>query len=203
MMATTHALLGALLAAPLVFVAPEYAPVAFAASVAGGVVPDLDLYADHRKTLHYPVYYTVVAIGAIVVAIALSGTVTVAAAFFFLSAALHSVLDAFGSGLELRPWRGVSKRAVYDHYRGRWVSPRRWIRYDGSPEDFLLAVVLAAPAIAVYRHPARSVVLALLVVSGIYTLLRKPLVNVAEWLVSQIPEELRCHVPDRFVEDLQ
>jgi len=203
MMATTHALFGALLAIPAVFVAPEYAPVAFAAGIAGGIFPDLDLYAEHRKTLHYPVYFTVAAAGALSAVLIAPGTVTVAAAFFLLSAALHSVVDAFGGGLELRPWRGVSERAVYDHFRGRWISPRRWVRYDGSPEDLLLAAVLAVPSIAVYESTARRVVLGLLAVSGIYTVLRKPMVSVAEWLVGRIPQEFMHRIPERFVEDLQ
>jgi len=113
------------------------------------------------------------------------------------------VVDAFGEGLELRPWRGVSERAVYDHFRGRWISPRRWVRYDGSPEDLLLAAVLAVPSIAVYESTARRVVLGLLAVSGIYTVLRKPMVSVAEWLVGRIPQEFMHRIPERFVEDLQ
>lgn len=202
MMATTHALAGALLAVPVVFVAPEYTPVAFAAGVSGGLFPDLDLYAAHRKTLHYPVYYSVAAIGALAAVLVAPNTVTVAAALFSLAAALHSASDVAGGGLELRPWRAESERAVYDHYRGQWIAPRRWIRYDGSPEDLLLAVVLATPSLVVYDGFARRVLVALCFVSGIYTLLRKPLVSVAEWLVGRIPEGLRHRVPDRFIEDL-
>ena len=203
MMATTHALAGALLAVSLLFVAPEHTPVAFAAGVSGGLFPDLDLYAAHRRTLHYPVYYSVAALAALAVVFVVPSTVTVAVSLFLVSAALHSASDIAGGGLELRPWRGVSERAVYDHYRGRWIRPRRWIRYDGSPEDLLLAIAVAVPALAVYEGSARRVVLALLVVSGIYTLLRKPLVSVAEWLVGRIPEGFRRYVPDRFIEDLQ
>jgi hypothetical protein len=151
--------------------------------------------------LHYPIYYSAATVPALIVALAAPSTATVAAVLFSLSAALHSVSDAAGGGLELRPWRGVSERAVYDHYHGRWARPCRWVRYDGSPEDLLLA--LAAPALAVYEGLAREVVLSLLVVSGTYTLLRKPLVSVAEWLIGRVPDAFRRYVPDRFVEGLQ
>jgi len=44
-------------------------------------------------------------------------------------AAVHSVADMYGGGLELRPG-GNSDRAVYDHYRGTWIAPRQlvWVR---------------------------------------------------------------------------
>ena len=60
-MLPTHALFGMLLALPVAVLAPEYAPVAFGAGLAGGILPDLDLYVGHRKTLHYPVGYSLLA----------------------------------------------------------------------------------------------------------------------------------------------
>lgn len=202
MMATTHALFGAVLAIPTLFFAPEYAPVAFAAGVVGGVFPDLDLYSDHRKTLHFPMYYSVAAAVAVGVSLLATGSVTVAFAVFFLAAALHSASDAIGGGLELRPWQARSDRAVYDHFRGEWIRPRRWIRYDGAPEDLLLAVCLAVPSLLVYQEPARTVVLALVAVSVVYTLCRKTLVDAAEWLVARIPPRFKGRIPERFIEDL-
>ncbi|WP_321170431.1 hypothetical protein [Halobaculum litoreum] len=44
--------------------------------------------------------------------------------------------------------------------------PRRWVRYDGAPEDFLVGVALALPALATLDGPARWAVGALVVVSG-------------------------------------
>lgn len=176
MMVTTHALAGILLAGTTLILAPEYAPVAVVAASVGGVFPDLDLYAEHRKTLHYPVYYSALAaVGFGLVAVAPSD-LTLGLAFFVLAAALHSSMDVLGGGLELRPWRGVSERAVYDHYRNRWLRPRRWVRYDGAPEDLLLAVALGIPSLVVYSGAMRRAVVVLLVVSAFYTLVRKPLV---------------------------
>ncbi len=53
---------------PLVATAPEFASIALVAGLLGGVFPDLDLYAGHRKTLHFPVFYSAVATVAVVVA---------------------------------------------------------------------------------------------------------------------------------------
>ena len=56
MMATTHAVMGVALVA-LVF--PEFGSVptvaVLLAAFCGGVAPDLDMAATHRKTLHFPV----------------------------------------------------------------------------------------------------------------------------------------------------
>lgn len=202
MMATTHVLAGIALASVALYTTPELAPVAVAAAALGGLVPDLDLYAGHRKTLHYPVYLPALAVLAVGVAALAPTAVTIAAGYFLVAAAAHSAMDAFGGGLELRPWRGVSDRAVYDHFNGRWIRPQRWIRYDGAPEDLLLAGVLALPGLLLFEPPVPALVGAILAVSAVYTLLRRPLVGVAEWCVDQLPDTLLARIPERFVEDL-
>jgi hypothetical protein len=120
---------------------------------------------------------------------------------FLAAAALHSITDAFGGGLELRPWEAASNRAVYNHHHGRWIRPRRWIRYDGSPEDLALAAVLGVPSLLVFDAPVPAAVTGILAVSTIYALLRKQLVAAAEWLVRRLPSRALALIPDRFVAD--
>lgn len=201
MMATTHALAGMALASAAVLVAPEHAPVAVAAGAAGGAFPDLDLYGAHRRTLHFPVYYAVAAVAALAVALLVPTTLTVALAAFLAAAALHAAMDALGGGLELRPWEATSERAVYDHYRGRWLRPRRLVRYDGAPEDLLLAGALAVPTLAHASGGLRTAVGGLLVVSAGYALVRKPMVAATESLVAALPATVVARLPDRFTED--
>ncbi|MGN8213911.1 metal-dependent hydrolase [Halococcus salifodinae] len=203
MMATTHALAGMVVAGVTLVVAPEHTPVAVAAAGIGGAFPDLDLYADHRKTLHFPTYYAAIAAVLAAVAIAVPSQFSVGLAWFFVAAALHSRMDAFGGGLELKPWRGTSERAVYDHYRGRWLRPRRWIRYDGAPEDLALAVVLGGICLAIYPASIDPVIAVVVGISAVYTLLRKPMVWVVERLVDALPPTLLDRVPERFVEDFR
>jgi hypothetical protein len=198
MMATTHALFGVALATATAAVAPEFAPVAFVAGVAGGVFPDLDLYAGHRRTLHFPVYYAVAALPVIGLAVVAPVAETVALALFLAAAAAHSLMDVFGGGLELRPWEAESDRAVFDHYRGRWVAPRRWIRYDGAPGDLLAAAVFAAPALAFWTGPQRTFVVGVLLASAAYALARKSLAALVERLVPLLPRALRSRLPERF-----
>ncbi|MCG1004060.1 MULTISPECIES: metal-dependent hydrolase [Halobacterium] len=175
-MATTHAAMGVLFATPVLWVAPDVAAPAALGAMAGGVFPDFDVgVLEHRKTLHYPEHYWPLAAAAFAAAVAAPSVLTVAAAFFVLSAAVHSVTDALGGGLGARPWANDDQRGVYSHYRGRWIRPRRWIRYDGAPEDLLAVVVLSAPGVALYGGLVRDLTLAMLGVSVVYTLLRKRL----------------------------
>jgi hypothetical protein len=200
MMATTHALVGVALATAVARIAPEFAPVALAGAILGSVFPDFDIYADHRKRLHFPVYYSVLAVPAIGLAVAIPGAASLAVALFVVGAALHSVMDALGGGLELEPWRRTSERAVYDHFRGQWVPPRRWIRYDGAPEDGAFAALLGLPALASHESPVREFVAAAVAVSAGYALVRKPLAQVWRRSVALVPEAARPYVPARFLE---
>lgn len=198
-MATTHALIGAALAAVTVVVAPELAPVAMAAGFVGGLVPDFDLYVGHRRTLHFPVYYTLAAIPALVAAFVVPTPGTVALAWLLVGAATHAAMDVLGGGLELRPWDGRSERAVYSHYHGTWLRPRRWVPYDGAPQDLALAVVVGLPALLVARAPIQQAIATALVVSMGYTVLRKPLAEVAAVLAGFVPGPLRPYVPERYL----
>jgi len=205
MMLPTHALSGMVLGVTVSAVAPEFGPVAVAAGLLGGVFPDIDMYAGHRKTLHFPVYYSLSAVVAVALAGLFTAVPTVAAALFLLAAAVHSVADAFGGGLELRPWEGTSDRAVYDHYRRRWIAPRRWIGYDGSPGDLLLAGVLAVPLVLALDGTFEWVVVASVAVAGAYTAVRRHLPEMADVLIGDLlvpvlPEGLCTHVPDRYLE---
>ena len=199
MMLPTHALGGMVLALPVALAAPEYAGVALLAGLLGGSLPDLDLYVAHRKTLHYPVYYSVSGATAVVVAAAAPAPPTVAGAVFLVAAAVHSVSDVFGGGLELRPWEATSERAVYDHFRGRWIAPRRWVGYDGSPGDLALSVALAVPLLATQTGPLLWVVVATLAVAVAYAAVRRTLPSLVVRVVPLLPGAAHDRLPDRYI----
>lgn len=203
MMATTHVLVGLAVGAVSLLVAPEAAPVALIAGALGGAAPDLDLYAGHRKTLHFPTYGPLTALAAAGLAMAVPETAVVAAATFLTAAALHAAMDEYAGGLELRPWLGTSNRAVFDHRQGDWRPPRRWVRYDGAPEDLALAGVVGFPLVAVLDGIWLTVILGLLALSGAYVVLRKPLVGIAELLVKALPGGALRYVPHRFLADIE
>ncbi|SFR31022.1 hypothetical protein SAMN04487937_0859 [Halorubrum sodomense] len=198
MMLPTHVLAGMLLATPLVRVAPELAPVGFAAGFLGGLVPDLDMYTGHRRTLHYPVYYSAFSVPALLAAVLAPSTLTVGVALFLLGAALHSVSDMYGGGLELRPWEGNSDRAVYDHRRETWISPKRGVRYDGAVEDLALSVALGLPLLALVDPPLRAVVIGTLGVAVVYAALRRRLAEIAAAVIPLLPSSLDPYLPERY-----
>jgi hypothetical protein len=199
MMATTHAMAGLAVAALASFVAPEHAPTLAAAGLAGGVFPDLDLYVGHRRTLHFPVYYAVAAVAAAVAAVLAPGAWTAGGAVFLAAAALHAASDVLGGGLELEPWEATSERAVYSHFHGRWLPPRRFVRYDGSPEDVVVAAGVGVPAALAFGPTVQWLVAGALAVSVGYALVRRRLPRLVRRLVSLVPAALRRRLPDRFV----
>lgn len=175
MMATTHAFVGLALASAYAVLGGEFAAVAAAGALAGGVFPDLDLVAEHRKTLHFPEYYAVLGALAVAVAVVAPSPVSVGAAAFLLSAAVHAASDVLGGGLEARPWLAESDRGVFLHTQGRWVAPRRYVRYDGAPEDLAVAVLFAIPGWLAFDGWVRGAVVAGVAVSAGYVLVRKRL----------------------------
>jgi hypothetical protein len=201
MMATTHALVGIAIAAAASVAVPEIGVLGVLAAAAGGFFPDLDLYAGHRETLHYPVYFAWLALPAVLLAFVLATPLAWAFALFLLAAATHSIMDAAGGGLELRPWRGTSDRAVYSHYHGRWLRPRRYVRYDGAPEDLALGGLVAIPGLMAFDGPLATGIWLLLGLSVFYAVVRKPMVSLAEWLFDRVPAPVRTRLPDRFLEE--
>jgi hypothetical protein len=111
----------------------------------------------------------------VAVAVLVPSTWTVAVALFFVSAAVHSMSDVLGGGLELRPWEATGDRGVYIHPKRRWVPPRRYVRYDGAPEDLLVGAVFAVPGLLVFEGWVRQAVVVGLLVSLGYTAIRRRL----------------------------
>ncbi len=199
MMATTHGLWGMLLAVPVAVHAPELAPLVLVAGFLGGIAPDLDLYVGHRKTLHFPflgIGATAVSVG---LALAVPTVGTTALAVAVAAATLHAVMDALGGGLELRPWEASSDRAVYSHVHGRWLPPHRAIRYDGAPEDLIVAAVVAFPVMAVGPGWTGWLVGAVLAVSTTYMLLRRHLAEMAIAIGRRVPRPVQRHLPRRYL----
>lgn len=179
MMTTTHAAVGLLVAIGVAGIEPGFgAPVALAA-YAGSGFPDVDVFVGtHRRTLHYPVWYWVAFLPVAGVAVVSPSVATVSAAVFVGCAALHSSSDVLGGGLGAKPWIEDDERGVYSHYHGRWLRPRRVIRWDGAPEDLVAAVVLSVPALAYFDGVVWYVAVVGVATSVVYTGLRKRLPDI-------------------------
>lgn len=182
MMTPTHAMAGALLGAVVATAIPGVGSVAVVVGFVGGALPDADLLGTHRRSLHFPVYGSGAAAVAAGLAAAVTTPVTVLLAVFLGSVAVHCVMDAFGGGVGLRPWEGTSEKGVYDHFTGRWVRPRGWVRYAGAPEDFLVAAACCLPVLVLSSGGLRLILGVVLVGSGGFVLVRRRLAGITEWL---------------------
>lgn len=177
MMGTTHALMGMLFGLTAAFYAPEYLFYAGLAGFLGGLLPDTDLLYGHRRLMHFPVGYTVLSAAAVLPALLAPAALTVSLLYFFVSAAAHSVIDVFGGGLEERPWEATSDDAVYSHTLGKWLRARRYVRYDGAPEDLGLTMALAVPCYHFYAGNLELLVVAAVVTGFFYMLVRKKMMD--------------------------
>ncbi|CCQ37463.1 DUF457 family protein [Natronomonas moolapensis 8.8.11] len=200
MMLPTHALVGMALSIPVAVTVPELAPAAILGGFVGGILPDLDLYVGHRRTLHFPTLYPLAAVPVSLLTFVRPGPATLAAAFVVIGAAAHCRMDIYGGGLELRPWEGTSERAVYDHVAGEWRRPRRVVRYDGSKGDLAISTAVALPLIALVEWPLLALVAVALAVGAAYVLLRRRLASLAPTVFGAVPEPFDRHVPERYSE---
>lgn len=198
MMLPTHALVGMALALPVALAAPELAPAALFGGFFGGVLPDLDMYAGHRRTLHYPTLYPVAAVPTALLALVWSTPIAVGVAAVLVGAAVHSRMDIYGGGLELRPWEGTSDRAVYDHVRGRWRRPRRLVAYDGSKGDLAISAGVAVPMFFLLDAPFTFVAVTTVAVGLVYVLLRRRLAALAPLVFGRVPDGFTAYVPHRY-----
>lgn len=204
MMVTTHIFISVALAAVSLPFLPAGAspPLVFGAAFVGGLAPDLDLVAVHRRSLHYPVVLPVLTVGLWLLALAVSAPLVAVGAIGVTAAALHSVSDVLAGSTEPEPWDPTAEQAVYNHVLGGWHRPRRYVRYSGAPEDFVVAAVFALVAI---RSPATSAgievsLLALLTLSAVFVLFRKRLPGAAGRLASWVPTGVHWAFPTVRVE---
>jgi hypothetical protein len=184
MMTSTHAFVGALMGATTAVFAPELTPTVVVVGFVGGTLPDVDLLASHRRSLHFPVYATALAVPVAVAAAVLATPLAVLLAVFTLSVAVHCAMDIFAGGVETRPWEETSEQAVYNHFSGRWIRPRRWVRYAGAPEDLVVATVCCLPTLAVTTGPTRLFFVTVLVCSALFVAVRRRLATLTERLVA-------------------
>lgn len=175
MMLFTHVLAGMVLGTVLATALPVPAMLAAIAGGVGGIIPDLDMAAVHRRTLHAPLLQTAGAGVALGVAVITPSAATGILASFTGGMALHSLSDVMGGGKELRPWERTDDRAVYCHATGSWWRARRLL-YDGSPADLVVALGLGTGLVAAGPAGIRPVAAACMVAATGYTVLRRPIV---------------------------
>lgn len=182
MMTSTHTVVGAGLGLVTGAIAPELATPALVVGAIGGTFPDADLLATHRRSLHFPVGYGVLAILTGGLAVAQPTPQLVLLAVFLCASVVHCAMDVFAGGVEPHPWEANSTKGVYNHLTGRWIRPRRWVRYAGAPEDLGLVILASVPVLTMTTGGARFAVMVMLVCSAFFTIYRRRLGRLGERL---------------------
>jgi hypothetical protein len=191
-------LAGVVITLPFLYLFPDQALSLFIVGAVGGIFPDFDLYSGHRKTLHFPVYYALPALMLSIIGVITMEPLVLFGFIFTTAAWLHSVMDIFGSGIELRPWEGTSEKAVYNHRQKEWIKPRRFVAYDGSPGDLFLAAAFGLPVLFVFSSPVDLYIGGLLIIGVVYAVCRKQLAEIAAWIAHQLPDRIHSFIPPRY-----
>lgn len=190
-MVFTHILVGVLVGALFSIAIPEFGLLPVYAGLLGGAFPDLDMLMTHRRTLHYPVWFSVTSTLATLVLYFFTDSLVVFVAAFTLAAAIHCLMDTLGGGKEMRPWREVDDRAVYNHVAGDWIKPRRLV-YDGSLKDLLLSGVSGGLAYYILRPRFRVFIVTVMLLAIVYAAIRR-------WITRRISEEFTTF--SAFIQD--
>lgn len=151
MMFSTHILAGATLGLLASFLSPSMVPVAVLAGMIGGLLPDIDMFFEHRKTTHRPFQYLALVAVFSVAFFFQGGAYLLFAAFLLGSMTLHSFMEIFSNGKTMRPKKETDDRAVYNHFAGNWIEPRRTV-IDASFRDLLCTVVFSIPVLIHGAH---------------------------------------------------
>lgn len=126
-------------------------PVAVLAGMIGGFLPDIDMLLEHRKTTHRPFQYLVLTTVFLAAVLLQGGAYLVFATFLLGSMMLHSFMEIFSNGKTMRPKKETDDRAVFNHFTGNWIKPRRTV-IDASFRDLMCTVFFSIPVLAYGIH---------------------------------------------------
>lgn len=162
-MVFTHAAISLLIGVVAFSFVPS--PFVIIAVVLAGILPDLDLIFEHRKTFHRPFQCLIGSVLLSAVYLFSGNLLFSVGAIAFLSMSCHSVLDLLSNGKTAHPRKERDERGVYNHLEESWINPRRLVT-DGSAGDFMILAVSGLAAIYVSGLTRVKMFAAVLVAGG-------------------------------------
>jgi hypothetical protein len=144
MMISTHVLMGANLGLIIGMFEPSLGTAAIAAGVLGSIIPDLDMMAEHHRTLHRPFQFLGVTGALYLIFTATASNLAAFTLFTAAAASLHSFSDILSQGKTKHPEVKKDERAVYNHLGNKWMKPKRIIN-EASSRDLAATTILAIP----------------------------------------------------------
>lgn len=144
MMASTHILSGALIGLIFSWFESGLLLQFVAVGVVGGVLPDLDLLWEHRKTLHRPFQFSILMAASLITWWMAGNLLLLFGAVLFSGLAVHSLSEVLSQGKTMNPDLHESDRGIYNHMTGEWIRPRNVVAV-ASEQDLLFTYLLALP----------------------------------------------------------
>lgn len=123
---------------------PSLAGVAVTAGILGSILPDLDMMAEHHRTLHRPFQFLVITAAFYTIFWFTNSTFSAFLFFGVGAATVHSFSDILSQGKTKHPEVSKDDRAVFNHLAGEWMEPKRLVN-EGSRRDLFMTFVLAVP----------------------------------------------------------
>ena len=190
MMLPTHIVMGGFIGLVLSLIDPSKASLYIYIGMFAGIIPDFDIFLEHRKTLHRPLEYLMV-FTALVFSYALFQLNSVLAlAALFGSMSIHCIFELFGQGKTMNPDLKTDDRGVYNHLAQNWLKPKRIVKV-GSMKDLLILTVFSIP-LMFYASTSIIIVTISTLASGVLMVLLN------DWLTKNLLSDY-----DRFSEVLQ
>lgn len=161
MMLPTHILAGGSLGLLLSFTAPEMRFTLIIAGMLAAVLPDLDMFFEHRKTLHRPIEFFLMLIVVSSIFMITGSPLFLILSVILGSVNLHVAYEIFGNGKTMNTELKHDDRCVYDHWNGEWIKPLMIIT-TGSSKDLALAVVSSLPLLLYQKGSVLTITLVVL-----------------------------------------
>jgi len=102
----------------------------------GGLIPDIDRWESiglsHRKTLHYPLGYGLLATILLALNYFIFSIWNIAFSCLLLGAWLHSIMDIFDGF-----WAEDINKGVYEHITRKWIRALNWVHFATTREWIL------------------------------------------------------------------
>ena len=190
MMLPTHVLIGGLSALSISALVSQPQTWLIIVGMTAAILPDLDIFIEHRKTLHRPKEY-IIGLGLFSSIFFLNGSsLSLYLTVFFLGLISHIILDLLAYGKTMNPDLKEDGRCMYDHLSSKWIKPLK-IAKPGSKKDLILGTIASIPLLLTENTIIIYISISNIVIGTLF-------VYMMEWITENLLSDY-----DRFSEAIQ
>jgi hypothetical protein len=189
-MLPTHIVTGGFIGLVLSILDPSNSSLFIYLGMLAGILPDLDMFIEHRKTFHRPLQYFTGFIILLLSYLGLQSSYLLAFSVILGSMSIHCIFEIFGQGKTMNPDLKEDERCEYNHITGNWIKPRRKVKV-GSGKDLILTIAFSAPLVTV-SEATIPILVSITALSGLLMYLLN------DWITKELLSDY-----DRFSEAIQ